>query len=1429
MSGTNGHAEHAGPRVLHVRREDVAGVVHPTHQVSALAVHPTLPVAYLGRANDWDKQRRNLIVVERPDDPSPAITAHADSATPLPPTGLLGDNTSNVLALAVHPSGSHLFLGLSPKIGTADADLAWNEPLPEFGGHLRSADLLDELQHGVLSWYELDGAGHPIPETLRTIQLGSANRWQSVTSMQLDAAGRHLYLGTATGGVSFEFAVVRLTAAGAPARIRKGGPHGPVAGPVNVTYHPAPGPPVLLSLSPDDGDLCILTDGHGGGPKEAWHWRLVNDRPDPPQPTSIDVPGDVIPSAFACTDGQLWWSPWTRTDPLVGTTPLHTTLLGAGPPAHQTAPAADMPAPIDASLNQNLPEAGHHLVAAAVPEGLITALAIRGTDAGTDAPSHLRTHRLDGFELVALRDEGKAISRRLLDTFDHRRPLGVTHNRGLTGSPGQVAVLSRAIPVAQRSIRHADVRVHLTVEQAAALELDGTRRPLPDDTITVNVLTNGRDTGSVDLAVGPGSPGIEASISANQPAAYEAYNLVRILETGGKGATPHHDRLLLTVRAVLSERSPTGGRTTISERVTTIIGRDVHFFVSPLSAATLTLENVEDRTEHYLTEVEALTGGVPVVGPQTFRSSMYHVRADGTQGPAGGPALREFSNMARAVGHLGYNMMEREAVGAIPPHATQGLAITSGLAQRSVGTGAPIGTPRRSEVPWYFADFYRASVVPDPVTHDELIADVDRVLRHYWLDGSEVLASVVTFDDYQVPTDVLGPLDADGKISPLWRTVAGDHVYTACFHAYVALHPESGLTAADVPFDFATTATTLHDRRRKVWTVRFLQEQMEDQLAITLPTLLTRALRPGLPSRERNRSRWGLVRHPFIGVQQMTPGEPFRQDTASKATINIDTLGTARAGLVNPYAYNATGPSGHPKGATFTAALLRTAAMNTDLGFPDHPTAALRQPGLLEFGSVIFAQSVSDFPHWLVHCTFAVIGRGGTYAPTYTFGPNWIVVPDGRSDIDSDDRSNLFEQAIAINRLLGRSEALLLRCLPGRGRIAILLPATTNLFSHAVPDPMHDSTSPHRFEAQALHWILRLRGFEVDLISEGDLVAGALGRGYGTVFTVGRNIGAAAQQALAAWVQAPGSTAQLVAIMGAGTADEFDEPTSTLDTLLGVATRTGAHTPTDWELDPGPRELAPTSAASAAPGSTKLANVVVAGRCSPLVPKPGTTTVAELVAGRSITPGTARPVITRRAVGTAATWAYGFHPGTEVDDRCDQLTPLTDERRYADGYDHRLIDLALLPVAAAGLHPRVSLGAGSFGVETCVLEEPSPEGSPAALAVTFQNWTNQRPRPVLATIERAPTEAVDVTLASGRNVVATSIGDVLIVCFELDSVDVLLVDRAIVVPIVMDLASFLDEIDRHVRPPHLDASAWLAATVEGASPAVRAAVQAQLA
>lgn len=621
--------------------------------------------------------------------------------------------------------------------------------------------------------------------------------------------------------------------------------------------------------------------------------------------------------------------------------------------------------------------------------------------------------------------------------------------------------------------------------------------------------------------------------------------------------------------------------------------------------------------------------------------------------------------------------------------------------------------------------------------------------------------------------DVLGLLDHDNPKTPTnqktdWSDPQRKNAaWIQRFQEYVATNdPDLVAAFGDAWREMgpigAGQATTPPQRRLFYWSMRFFVDQASEGLQRVHDELQTafKAQRAPSPRPEHNKL------HVHINFGELTDWQWHKPYPNAKGDKNNDAGPDAATGSYDWFRLGShTGvlPSKHTymhdHGAqvwSFYADLLRSAAT---------PAGSERPPA---FGAFVPGTKIGDIPGGAAYKVLSVIARGAKMVTAYAFGPGLLFPPpNGWAD-------NLAAYAPLADamRLLGRGQQVLYPGQPERASIAIHLPASSRLWDR------HERAPFYYREALPLHTALVHDGYAVDFVDDAALASGVLDeRHYTTLYLLGPNLPGRAQRAVAAWVRNGGT---LVALPGAATADETNEPTTTIDDVLGVGRvvwgplRDTAHAATTFGLSH--RLTLGDAAWQGAVGATvPLLRDLVADPVAPhLVDFPmlelaGAQTVATLAPLAD--PAATRPAITRHSVGRGVAYSYAFYPGWQY--WCTATHPLLIPN-IVDVHSDRLPRnwstpdrlLATLPARLAST-PR-SVLISHAAVEARRLE------SEAGIAIVLFNWTGAPLSKTVAIVRDARQFPRVTSLRHGPLVGQPVDGTNLRVTLPLNDVDVLL-------------------------------------------------------
>jgi len=353
--------------------------------------------------------------------------------------------------------------------------------------------------------------------------------------------------------------------------------------------------------------------------------------------------------------------------------------------------------------------------------------------------------------------------------------------------------------------------------------------------------------------------------------------------------------------------------------------------------------------------------------------------------------------------------------------------------------------------------------------------------------------------------------------------------------------------------------------------------------------------------------------------------------------------------------------------------------------------------GTTGWTAYIKANQLGRLPFGPKYRLLSLAGHGASLIDLFTFGP---------TAFGGDGWSDLIAQYGPIARaveMLGAAEDHIVGAKPAQATVALLSP------SGSLPWDADAALDLYLNEVEHLHTALVHRGYAVDFVDQHDLEHGGLQR-YRALYLTGPNLSVAAQQKVAEWVAAGGV---LAVTPGAATADELNRPTSILNDVLGLNSRTGERfaalgTRKANEVEFG-QDLALTGA-GVLPEQPGFVDEIMSVR-DPITALDVDQSRADVV-GVYRTGG--RFAVSQRRHGKGVAIAYGFFPGAHYYHSADRAIAI----RLPKAYGAAQREVVVTPARIAGGARPVEVSVA--GVEACRLDR-KPGG--ARSAIVLLNWT----------------------------------------------------------------------------------------------------------
>lgn len=977
-----------------------------------------------------------------------------------------------------------------------------------------------------LSTYELSPDGTPDEASLRVLAVGAVGMGASGRLLLPPGPGGIAYLTTA---YTDELDVVALDAQGAPAPPRPDAPN-----PRRAELQQ--GALASIALSPDGQRLFL------GAAKDTL-LEVPLHAPTHAEPALRSMPG--APTSHAadlgappCVENRPEGASATCTDDaytFVATDHALFRTYDRGPALRGRTPLErlDLPTPGRAPTS--------------TPLGVSTYALAFDRSPRPDAPRGVlwaaeatRARALDGRSLV----RGTALVARAPDTG---LPLGlpivevgtgrVVSHLAVAARTGTVVALTEAL---EEESQHGDVATGYALRITALALANAAHVRFPALPTVAQVLATPEETelnlGSVKLAsIGQPSEWLPLDRALGGKGARKVQRLTVSLGEGPPDLTADNEELAgdlksapsWSVRIELGRRLPSGAFEVVrSTEEGPIHGRSTTVFAPGYDVATFDparFESLTERSRRWRGFAEAARApSRPTRVGTVCTAHLAH----------GGEELVE--NIARAVGDVGCNQLTSDYPQHLPRRWVADVFARAGLPNAAAKyAGGRIDSG---------ADFLSGDHSGDTAWwSDELVLRGHGSL--YQRQGARVtdLRTVLLDDE---PGWSLHPR------APFLSSFPRNPTSLGAFRAWVRAHAGAQWAAPTVatPARAATSRSSTESKRQYYWTVRYFQAAAATRM-LDFKDALRRALHAAPECRGGSACDYSAGIN-FANGSDYRAGQWVTDGGPTGVIGGYDWFETLRAQAARPGGGGGSAAPGafapwldtkYPDAlahlAAFRADLMRSAAALPHVLPGAGPAPRTR------FGAHVTALWGAPMRDGLAMKVLAHAARGARTVEYWAFGPEWQLPADGWSEAP-----RAYAEIARANQRLAWADTLFAEGERPRGRVAIQAEGASSLWSA--------DTAAHLVEPALLHAALTHAGYPVELVDDTSLARGVLAKNVDVLFLTQLHTEAAAQEAVARWVEEGGGT--VVVLPGAGTRDEVDAPTRRLDKTLGVTARASA-------------------------------------------------------------------------------------------------------------------------------------------------------------------------------------------------------------------------------------------------------------------------------
>jgi len=220
--------------------------------------------------------------------------------------------------------------------------------------------------------------------------------------------------------------------------------------------------------------------------------------------------------------------------------------------------------------------------------------------------------------------------------------------------------------------------------------------------------------------------------------------------------------------------------------------------------------------------------------------------------------------------------------------------------------------------------------------------------------------------------------------------------------------------------------------------------------------------------------------------------------------------------------------------------------------------------GVGKFGAYVHHNFIPDDRGFEIALSImAIAGRGGSGYDSYVWGPHYAF-----TEYMWSEKFGHYKYAADANRLIGRSEYLMYGAKVPQAEVALLWPFTSEMYD-LNKQGYWNYNRDFMVEMQQIYFALSHHNIPVDFVDETMIQRGSLLK-YKVLYVVDPNLQGKTVGAIGGWVNSGG---RLFASATAGMKDEFNQPTTAMEYLLGIKWRTISRSAVNYAPKGGLRYL----------------------------------------------------------------------------------------------------------------------------------------------------------------------------------------------------------------------------------------------------------------